>query len=219
MSKRMSRMLKWIEANPYEVFGDYRDTVTDEQAKMIISGKFDSFWESWSETEFNATDYVDWSSWEQEFADEFGLDDWDSVSETVKQVCYENRMTDCSDLLRTCLRNWRGHCCARLLHGNGEAIEFPEPEPEPEAPATDHDGDGDKPLPPDPEEKNDDRAGWAETAVQAFMAETGTDPGDAICDLIADLKHLCDRQPGLYGKFDAALRRGTYHYEEETQEV
>ena len=126
-TKRMARMLAWIEANPYEVYGDYRDTVSDEQAQMIIAGEFDKFWESWCEVEFNASDYAYWADWEQEFADEFGLEDWDSVSETIKEVCYQNRVTDCSDLLSTCLKNWRGHVCARLLHSNGDAIEFPSP--------------------------------------------------------------------------------------------
>jgi hypothetical protein len=72
-----------------------------------------------------------------------------------------------------------------------------------------------KKLPPDPENMNDDRASWAEVALQAFMDETGTDPEDAISDLIADLKHLCDRKGDVYGDADAMIARGQRCYEEE----
>lgn len=64
-------------------------------------------------------------------------------------------------------------------------------------------------LPPDPEEQNDDRAKWAETAILAFMVETGTDAGDALSDLLADLMHWCDRK-GL--DFAAEESRGREHY-------
>lgn len=71
-------------------------------------------------------------------------------------------------------------------------------------------------LPPDPEGMNDERAQWAETAIKAFMRETGTDPDDAVADLIADLMHLCDRDWANYGKFGAQLARAKRHYKEET---
>ncbi len=70
-------------------------------------------------------------------------------------------------------------------------------------------------LPPDPEGMNDDRAGWAETALQAFMAETGTDVEDALSDLLCDLQHLCDRFPAL-GDFATQAARAAQAYEEET---
>ena len=70
-------------------------------------------------------------------------------------------------------------------------------------------------LPPDPEAMNKDRGQWAEAALQTFMNETGTDPGDAICDLIADMAHLCDRSL-QYGRMEPNIRRGMGHYIEET---
>jgi len=75
------------------------------------------------------------------------------------------------------------------------------------------------PLPPDPEGRNDERAAWAKTALEAFMAETRTDDGDAIADLLADLMHLCDRQPARFGGFEAELERARMHYAEETTEA
>lgn len=39
---------------------------------------------------------------------------------------------------------------------------------------------------------NGKRAGWARTAIDAFMAEIGTDEEDALCDLLCDLRHLAD---------------------------
>ncbi len=70
-----------------------------------------------------------------------------------------------------------------------------------------------KQLPPDPDGMNDRRAGWAEEAVAAFMAASGTDLDNAICDLLADLMHLCDRNGQ---DFERQLLRAEYHYEAET---
>lgn len=68
-------------------------------------------------------------------------------------------------------------------------------------------------LPADPEDQNDDRSGWAEVAIKAFMKETGTDAEDAVSDLLADLAHYCDRH-GL--ELGHELCRAMSHYGEET---
>lgn len=68
-------------------------------------------------------------------------------------------------------------------------------------------------LPPDPEGMNDDRAGWADTAIAAFRKATGTDEADAVSDLIADLRHWCDRKELPW---EAELARGLEHYRIET---
>lgn len=68
-------------------------------------------------------------------------------------------------------------------------------------------------LPPDPDGQNDDRAEWADTALNAFMRVTRTDHEDAVSDLLADLMHYCDRQGW---NFEDELRRGSEHYHEET---
>lgn len=65
-------------------------------------------------------------------------------------------------------------------------------------------------LPPDPDGLNDERAKWAQTALNAFVIETGADPEDALADLISDLMHLAPRL-GLDFKdeFDRASRNYT----------
>lgn len=73
-----------------------------------------------------------------------------------------------------------------------------------------------KVLPPDPEDMNDRRAGWAEDTLQHFMKLTGTGAEDAICDLVCDIMHLCDRYPEVYGYWTSQLDRAEGHYEEET---
>lgn len=125
ISKRLARMFAWIDTNPYRVYGCYNDTLSDEQAQLIITGKFDEFAEDWSEVEFNAAHYTDWSDWESEFATEFGYDSFDEMPERIQDIARDNRFIDCSDLLDTCLSNWRGHVCARLVKRNGDYIEFP----------------------------------------------------------------------------------------------
>ena len=70
-----------------------------------------------------------------------------------------------------------------------------------------------KPIPPDPDGMNTDRALWAEEAVNTFMRTTGSDREDAVCDLLADIMHLCDRRGQ---DFNAELERARGHYEAET---
>ena len=60
---------------------------------------------------------------------------------------------------------------------------------------------------------NSDRAGWAQDAVDAFMASCGTDREDAVSDLIANLCHLSEAD-GVDAI--AAVRRGLSHYYAET---
>lgn len=55
---------------------------------------------------------------------------------------------------------------------------------------------------------NRDRARWAAEAVANFRARTGTDKEDAICDLLANLMHLCESDPS-YGGFQDELTRAT----------
>ncbi len=71
-----------------------------------------------------------------------------------------------------------------------------------------------KPLPPDPEERNDQRAYHANTALLQFQRLTGADTEDALSDLLADLLHWCDRNGQ---DFATELQRARTHYEVETE--
>ena len=68
-------------------------------------------------------------------------------------------------------------------------------------------------LPPDPEHRNDLRALQAATTLADFREVTGTEPEDAICDLIAKLAHHGDRA-GL--NLSNEIRLALMHYDEET---
>jgi hypothetical protein len=126
LSKRMSRMLAWIDANPCEIYADYHDTISDDQAAMILAGEFDSFWESTWEAEWQMTDYPEfWDYWESEFASEFGFDSWSDVSDTIKEFAYENRAVDSSDFWRSCVRNYDAKVNAVLMKRDGELIYAP----------------------------------------------------------------------------------------------
>jgi len=61
-------------------------------------------------------------------------------------------------------------------------------------------------------QQNVDRAIWAEKAINTFRHETGTDPEDAICDLLGDLMHYA-AQNGY--DFEHELERGRWHFEAE----
>jgi len=69
------------------------------------------------------------------------------------------------------------------------------------------------PLPPDPEGLNNDRAQWAAAALRWFQRETGTDDDTALCDLLCDLMHWCDRNNS---DFDGALSTARMRYRAET---
>lgn len=74
-----------------------------------------------------------------------------------------------------------------------------------------------KKLPPDPEGMNDIRADGGSRAIKAYCDATDIDARDALCDLLADLMHLCDREADTFGTFDEALRCALDHYREETK--
>ena len=67
-------------------------------------------------------------------------------------------------------------------------------------------------LPKDPEGMNGERAEWADRAIAAFRRATRSDKEDAVCDLIADIAHWCDRNDT---DLASEIRRAKLHYSEE----
>ena len=59
-------------------------------------------------------------------------------------------------------------------------------------------------LPPDPEGQNDARAHGADIVMKAFRKSKGGDRFETMCDMLAGLMHLCDRDP-RFGNFDTML--------------
>lgn len=70
-------------------------------------------------------------------------------------------------------------------------------------------------LPPDPDEMNNERADWADSAICDFVNNTGTDHEDVLADLLDALMHWCDRN-GF--DFDKELMRGRGMYDNETSD-
>jgi hypothetical protein len=75
-------------------------------------------------------------------------------------------------------------------------------------------------LPPDPDGMNNDRAAWAELAIDALGAATnmvtaGESRETMLGDLLADLMHWCDRN-GV--DFNFKLEGARMNYEEETRD-
>lgn len=67
--------------------------------------------------------------------------------------------------------------------------------------------------PTDPQERNDERAHWAQVTLAAFMAETSTDESGALVEFLAGVMHWCDRSGE---SFEAQLERARSLYREET---
>jgi hypothetical protein len=71
-----------------------------------------------------------------------------------------------------------------------------------------------------PETTNNDRAEWAETALAAYMAETGTDEADAPADLVNDIIHVLRLRRGfdlsdIMDWFADRLQMATWEAEED----
>lgn len=69
-------------------------------------------------------------------------------------------------------------------------------------------------LPANPEGMNNDRAKWAQLALDVFQVETGTEECDALSDLLCDLMHWAPRHGT---NFSRMLERARRAYAEETR--
>lgn len=74
-------------------------------------------------------------------------------------------------------------------------------------------GDAAKAVPPDPEKMNDERARFADNAINAFVRVSGCDAENSLGDLLCNLMHWADRKNF---DFEAALERAQRNYGEET---
>lgn len=71
------------------------------------------------------------------------------------------------------------------------------------------------PIPPDPEERNDQRAEYAEIAIAAFNEVNGDDePSSNLSDLLCNLRHWCDRNDV---DFEQAALSAEINYNAETE--
>lgn len=94
----------WCANNPYVFYGDYRDQLSQKQIGFIIHGKFDDFWYDWFETEMEFD--VDWDAHRVDLCEHLGVEE---LSDEQEEIFSEQRITDSSDLLRTCCRNSTPH--------------------------------------------------------------------------------------------------------------
>lgn len=124
-------MREAAEAKPYEVYGDYRDELGEDQIQALLDGDTDKFFELWDHVETNAWDYADRDGWEAEIRKEVIADleitdeELEELNELIDETLSENFRVDTSDLLRTCLRNSRCKVTAMLLDEDGEPYYFP----------------------------------------------------------------------------------------------
>jgi hypothetical protein len=65
---------------------------------------------------------------------------------------------------------------------------------------------------------NKDRASWADDGINAFVDTTGTDPEDAVSDLLCDIMHWCNMPDNESPGFEAELERAQGHYDSEIEE-
>ena len=119
MSKRLERLAKWCDDNPYKVYGAYDDIISDEQAAMLLSGNLTEFDEAIWEWEIYDQDYV-WQygkpEWDSEFATEAGYESYDAMPLWLQEWASDQFTVDCSDLIETAIGNWSGNVVATLIN-------------------------------------------------------------------------------------------------------
>jgi hypothetical protein len=128
----------YVEDNPYEVYADRNDCISDAQAAMLLAGDFESFDDSMWQWETNASDYAQWGDLQSDVLNTFGeriiaawpddeLDDdsdWGDMPQEVQDTFDESTCIDCSDLITSAIRAYDGMIAATLYKRNGEPIEF-----------------------------------------------------------------------------------------------
>lgn len=67
-------------------------------------------------------------------------------------------------------------------------------------------------VPPDPEDMNDERAEWAQAAIDGFLKSHRGDEDMAVSDLLCNLGHYCDRA-GINMVEALSFARGNYNEE------
>ena len=134
----LQEIAAYVERNPYRVYADYRDCISDAQAAMLLAGEFSDFDESIWEWCDNASDYADWSDLQKDVLSEFreriivafpedDLDDdssWRDMPQEVQDTFYESTSIDCSDLIESAINSYDGMIACTLYKRNGEPIEF-----------------------------------------------------------------------------------------------
>ncbi len=129
------KVVKWCSKNPYVLYGDYRDQLSDEQIKFILKGEFDAFFDNWSECRMHDDIYWDWDGHFSELLEELTLDEGEAddseLIEFVRETFDENTWVDDSDLLKTCCDNSKPHIVAipyigkNITNGELDVFEFP----------------------------------------------------------------------------------------------
>lgn len=120
---------EWTEANPYKVYGDYRDEFDAETVTLLLEDR-QAFEEKFCEIEDNAFIYAEWAEHRADlintFADRIAeaypelftdrdADDaveWEELPDELTEAFEEAKFCDCSDLLETMLRNTQLHIVA-----------------------------------------------------------------------------------------------------------
>ena len=121
-----SEQIEWLESNPIDIHADYRDKISDDMANLILQGKFDQFWQSARELEFEF-DLTAWDETElqKKFCNEFELGEWDSLSDESQDEFRENVVINTREYWYDCVKNKTPNVVARLRKRDGEFIYAP----------------------------------------------------------------------------------------------
>lgn len=132
MTDLLDRMKVWLEKNPYEIYGDYNDSLTVEQAQMLLQGDIDSFHDSINEWFDDFYHYIDFSEIQDEFIKEFAEDmgvdpdaDFNDLDFVYQEVFDCHKRVNNSDFLDTCLRQTNYNVVAIPVKQSGNQIQFP----------------------------------------------------------------------------------------------
>lgn len=126
MSKTEVAAQDWAHKNPLVVYGDYRDTLSDEMAQMLVEGRFDDFSMQCMDQEFRIEDDPHlWVEWRRQCAEALGYSTWDNMPTNTQEAAREAQFIDTVDYWRTQCRNARVKVQALLRKQSGEYVYAP----------------------------------------------------------------------------------------------
>jgi hypothetical protein len=124
MSKRLNRLNKWAEENPYVVYADRNESLTNEQAQMLLDGDFESFDDQIYDHTYDDCGYA-FEFWSQGFAEEAGYSSYSTMPEWLQNFARDRFQIDTSDYIETLIRQFNAMVTATLIKRNGEPVTLP----------------------------------------------------------------------------------------------
>lgn len=112
-SETVAAICKWCDDNPYTVYADYRDELSEDVVRALLEGDREPLHDLLDEVGMNALDYADWDDLFADMARDLKLGDLDEDDEEeAKDILRENLSADTWGWAKSAANNTRLHFTA-----------------------------------------------------------------------------------------------------------